>query len=91
MPKAQFGRTPEAIDYLEEFLERGGTGFNIARRARPHPEGDWHIQPANRTWARAADGYGTRIVKMTPSYAEEVGTTAAARSFKGRIARRRCR
>src|SRR5258708_17099054 len=28
VPKGQFGRTPEAIDYLEEFLERGGTGFN---------------------------------------------------------------
>ena len=30
VPQAQFGRTPEAIDYLEEFLEHGGTGFNNA-------------------------------------------------------------
>ena len=41
VPQEQFGRTPEAIDYLEEFVERGGTGFNNAGgRARdPHPKG----------------------------------------------------
>ena len=51
VPQAQFGRTPEAIDYLEEFLEHGGTGFNNAGGTAQGPASDRHdrhIQPSNR-------------------------------------------
>src|SRR5580704_7161918 len=54
VPVAQFGRTPEAIDYLEEFLEHGGTGFNNAggRPRDPHPVGTIGTfnRPTDLTW-----------------------------------------
>ena len=51
VPQEQFGRTPEAIDYLEEFLEHGGKGYNDAAataQGSPSDRNDWRIQPANR-------------------------------------------
>lgn len=78
MPQMQFGRTPEAIDYLQEFLERGE---KITNR---HPKGQ--IGTFNRetdvTWDSqdniyVTDGYGnSRIVKMTKGghWLKTVGT-----------------
>ena len=86
VPQAQFGRTPEAIDYLEEFLEHGGTGFNNAggRPRDPHPKGTIGMfnRPTDVTWdshdnVYVSDGYGnSRIVKITPGghWLKEVGT-----------------
>jgi NHL repeat len=86
VPQEQFGRTPEAIDYLEEFLERGGTGFNNAGgRARdPHPKGVIGVfnRPTDVAWdskdnVYVSDGYGnSRIVKITPGghWLKTVGT-----------------
>lgn len=86
VPQAQFGRTPEAIDYLEEFLERGGTGFNnVGGRVRdPHPKGTIGMfdRPTDVTWdshdnVYVSDGYNnSRIVKITPGghWLKEVGT-----------------
>jgi NHL repeat len=86
VPKAQYGRTPEAIDYLEEFLEHGGTGFNNAggRPRDPHPVGriGTFDRPTDLTWdsqgnVYVSDGYGnSRIVKITPGghWVKEVGT-----------------
>jgi len=86
VPKGQFGRTPEAIDYLEEFVERGGTGFNNTggRTRDPHPVGTIGTfnRPTDVTWdsqgnVYVSDGYGnSRIVKITPGghWLKEVGT-----------------
>src|SRR5579862_9434438 len=73
VPQEEFGRTPEAIDYLEEFLERGGTGFNNTggRPRDPHPKGTIgeFNRPTDVTWDSkgnlyVSDGYGnSRIVK----------------------------
>jgi NHL repeat len=85
-PEEQFGRTPEAIDYLEEFLEHGGTGYNNAggRVRNPHPKGTIGTfnRPTDVTWDSqgniyVSDGYGnSRIVKITPGghWLKEVGT-----------------
>ena len=86
VPQEQFGRTPEAIDYLEEFLEHGGTGFNNqAGRVRdPHPKGiiGTFNRPTDLTWDSqgniyVSDGYGnSRVVKITPGghWLKTVGT-----------------
>jgi NHL repeat len=86
IPQKQFGRTPEAIDYLEEFVERGGTGFNnVGGRERdPHPKGTIGMfnRPTDVTWdsqdnVYVSDGYGnSRVVKITPGghWLKQVGT-----------------
>ena len=69
MPQMQFGRTLEAIDYLEEFVERG----EKIPEAQRHPVGRVGIfnRETDVTWDSqdniyVADGYGnSRIVKMT--------------------------
>ena len=38
VPLEQFGRTPEAIDYLEASVEKQGRGFEGAARREEHPE-----------------------------------------------------
>jgi NHL repeat len=86
VPQEEFGRTPEAIDYLEEFLEHGGTGYNNAggRVRNPHPKGTIGTfnRPTDVTWDSqgniyVSDGYGnSRFVKITPGghWLKEVGT-----------------
>src|SRR5581483_5598502 len=37
VPLEQFGRTPEAIDYLEEMIEKMGRGFERGARELEHP------------------------------------------------------
>jgi hypothetical protein len=86
IPQKQFGRAPEAIDYLEEFVERGGTGFNnVGGRERdPHPKGTIGMfnRPTDVTWdsqdnVYVSDGYGnSRVVKITPGghWLKQVGT-----------------
>ena len=78
MAQMQFGRTPEAIDYLEEFLERG------ERIKDRHPIGRKGIfnRETDVTWDSqdniyVSDGYGnSRIVKMTKGghWLKTVGT-----------------
>jgi hypothetical protein len=90
MPQEQFGRTPEAIDYLEEFLEHGGKGYNDAA-ARPkdaHSTGTTGVfsRPTDVTWDSkdniyVSDGYdNSRIVKITPGghWLKTVGTYGTA-------------
>jgi hypothetical protein len=68
MPQMQFGRTLEAIDYLEEFVERG----EKIPEAQRHPVGRVGIfnRPTDVTWDSqdniyVSDGYGnSRIVKI---------------------------
>lgn len=86
VPQEQFGRTPEAIDYLEEFLEHGGKGYNDAagRTRETHPAGAIGIfsRPTDVTWDSkdniyVSDGYdNSRIVKVTPGghWLKTVGT-----------------
>ena len=86
VPQEQFGRTPEAIDYLEEFLERGGKGYNDAagRTRDAHPTGTIGIfsRPTDVTWDSkdniyVSDGYdNSRIVKITPGghWLKTIGT-----------------
>jgi hypothetical protein len=67
--QSQFGRTPEAIDYLEQFLERG----EKLTPAERHPVGRVGMfnRPTDVTWDSqdnvfVSDGYGnSRIVKIT--------------------------
>ncbi len=86
VPQEQFGRAPEAIDYLEEYLEHGGKGYNDAA-ARPkevHPTGTTGVfsRPTDLTWDSkdniyVSDGYdNSRIVKITPGghWLKTVGT-----------------
>jgi hypothetical protein len=80
MPQMQFGRTLEAIDYLEEFVERG----EKIPEAQRHPVGRVGIfnRPTDVTWDSqdniyVSDGYGnSRIVKITPGghWVKTVGT-----------------
>src|SRR6202521_3491133 len=68
MPRMQFGRTLEAIDYLEQFLERG----EKIPEAQRHPVGRVGIfnRPTDVTWDSkgniyVSDGYGnSRVVKI---------------------------
>jgi hypothetical protein len=88
VPQEQLGRTPEAIDYLEEMLEHGGTGFNnaggLTKVVDPHPKGGIGSfnRPTDVTFDSkdniyVSDGYGnSRIVKITPGghWLKTVGT-----------------
>ena len=86
VPQEQFGRTPEAIDYLEEFLEHGGKGYNNAGGQAQGPPSERRDGTFNRptdvTWDSkgniyVSDGYGnSRIVKITPGghWLKTVGT-----------------
>src|SRR5262245_59059484 len=68
MPRMQFGRTLEAIDYLEEFVERG----EKIPESQRHPVGRVGIfnRPTDVTWDSkgnifVSDGYGnSRVVKI---------------------------
>jgi len=99
-PQMQFGRTPEAIDYLQESLERSEKVTNR------HPKGQ--IGTFNRetdvTWDSqdniyGTDGYGnSRIVKMTKGghWLKTLGRSAMARisstfRHRGRQARQSLR
>lgn len=79
-----FGRTPEAIDYLQTYMERFGVGYSgLANRAE-HPVGrvGEFDRPTDVTWDShgnlfVSDGYGnSRVVKITPGgrWLKEVGT-----------------
>ena len=80
MPQMQFGRTLEAIDYLEEFVERG----EKIPEAQRHPVGRVGIfnRPTDVTWDSkdniyVSDGYGnSRIVKIAKGghWVKTVGT-----------------
>jgi hypothetical protein len=78
VPLAQFGRTPEAIDYLEEMLEKMGRGFErearrienpIDMQHRLHPDGSVGTfnRPTDVAWDShdnlfVTDGYGNSRV-----------------------------
>src|SRR5579862_6388068 len=83
MPQMQFGRKVEAIDYLEEFLERG----EKTPESQRHPVGRVGIfnRPTDVTWDSkdniyVSDGYGnSRVAKITPGghWVKWVGTYGA--------------
>src|SRR5579862_4152391 len=83
MPQMQFGRTLEAIDYLEEFLERG----EKIPEAQRHPVGRVGIfnRPTDVTWDSkdniyVSDGYGnSRVAKIAKGghWVKWVGTYGA--------------
>jgi NHL repeat len=80
MPRMQFGRTLEAIDYLEEFVERG----EVIPEDQRHPVGRAGIfnRPTDVTFDSndnifVSDGYGnSRVVKIAPGgkWLKTVGT-----------------
>ena len=80
MPQMQFGRTLEAIDYLERFVERG----EKIPEAERHPVGRPGIfnRPTDVTWDSkdniyVSDGYGnSRVVKIAKGghWLKTVGT-----------------
>jgi hypothetical protein len=78
------GRTPEAIDYLQRYLQHFESG-NAAQASRPeHPVGrvGEFDRPTDVTWDShgnifVSDGYGnSRVVKISPGgkWLKEVGT-----------------
>ncbi|MGH9679740.1 MAG: peptidyl-alpha-hydroxyglycine alpha-amidating lyase family protein [Candidatus Acidiferrales bacterium] len=79
-----FGRTPEAIDYLETFLEHYGRGWGNQATREPHPVGrvGEFDRPTDVAWDTqgnifVSDGYGnSRVVKISPGgkWLKEVGT-----------------
>jgi DNA-binding beta-propeller fold protein YncE len=81
------GRPPEAIDYLQTYLERFGNG-NVATRPL-HPKGrvGEFDRPTDVTWDSqgnifVSDGYGnSRVVKISPGghWLKEVGTWGTGR------------
>ncbi|MBZ5659432.1 MAG: 6-bladed beta-propeller [Acidobacteriia bacterium] len=78
------GRTPEAIDYLETFVEHFGRGYANQANRELHPKGrvgefdrptDVAFDPQENIYI--SDGYGnSRIVKIAPGgkWLKEVGT-----------------
>jgi DNA-binding beta-propeller fold protein YncE len=84
-----FGRTPEAIDYLQTHLEHFGAR-SAAQAQRPqHPLGrvGEFDRPTDLTWDShgnifVSDGYGnSRVVKISPGgkWLKEVGTYGSGR------------
>jgi DNA-binding beta-propeller fold protein YncE len=79
-----FGRTPEAIDYLQNFLEHFGREWTAEGTREEHPKGrvGEFDRPTDVTWDTqgnifVSDGYGnSRVVKITPGghWLKEVGT-----------------
>lgn len=82
IPVEQFGRTPEAIDYLEQMLEKRGRGYegDARNEGKPkdikwlHPDGGIGTfnRPTDVNWDSkgnifVTDGYGnSRLVKIAP-------------------------
>lgn len=87
-PEAQnvewFGRTPEAIDYLQTYLEHFGMGYANEATREAHPKGrvGEFDRPTDVTWDSSdnifvSDGYGnSRVVKIAPGghWLKELGT-----------------
>jgi DNA-binding beta-propeller fold protein YncE len=79
-----FGRTPEAIDYLQNFLEHFGREYSAESTREQHPKGrvGEFDRPTDVTWDTqgnifVSDGYGnSRVVKITPGghWLKELGT-----------------
>ncbi len=79
-----FGRTPEAIDYLETFVEHFGFGYARLASRSEHPVGrvGEFDRPTDVTWDShgnifVSDGYGnSRVVKISPGgkWLKELGT-----------------
>jgi len=84
LPVEWFGRTPEAIDYLQNFLEHYGPSFAGEATRPAHPIGrvGEFDRPTDVAWDPqgdifVSDGYGnSRIVKIAPGgkWLKEVGT-----------------
>jgi len=78
------GRTPEAIDYLQTYLEHFGFGYARLANRPEHPVGrvGEFDRPTDVTWDShgnifVSDGYGnSRVVKIAPGgkWLKEVGT-----------------
>jgi hypothetical protein len=84
-----FGRTPEAIDYLQTHLEHFGAGYARLAQRPAHPSGrvGEFDRPTDVTWDShgnvfVADGYGnSRVVKISPGgkWLKELGTYGSGR------------
>ena len=84
-----FGRTPEAVDYLQTHLEHFGTGYARLANRPEHPVGQVgeFDRPTDVTWDShgnvfVTDGYGnSRVVKISPGgkWLEELGTYGSGR------------
>lgn len=81
---AWYGRTPEAIDYLQTYLEHFGPNYARQASRAAHPSGrvGEFDRPTDVTWDSrgnvfVSDGYGnSRVVKISPGgkWLAEVGT-----------------
>jgi DNA-binding beta-propeller fold protein YncE len=84
LPIEWLGRTPEAIDYLQTYLEHFGRGYLNEANRELHPKGRVGAfdRPTDVTWDSqgniyVSDGYGnSRIVKISAGgqWLKEVGT-----------------
>lgn len=84
-----FGRTPEAIDYLQAYLQHIGPAYAGVARRPEHPVGEVgeFDRPTDVAWDShrnifVADGYGnSRVVKISPGgkWLKEVGTYGSGR------------
>lgn len=82
-----FGRTPEAIDYLQTYLEHFGFGYTRLASRPEHPVGrvGEFDRPTDVTWDShgnifVSDGYGnSRVVKISAGgkWLKELGTYGA--------------
>ena len=85
---AWFGRTPEAIDYLQTYLEHFGFGYARQAHRPEHPVGrvGEFDRPTDVAWDShgnlfVSDGYGnSRVVKISPGgkWLKELGTYGSA-------------
>jgi NHL repeat len=83
------GRTPEAIDYLQTYLEHFGSGYARLAKRSEHPVGrvGEFDRPTDVAWDShgnifVSDGYGnSRVVKISPGgkWLKEVGTYGSGR------------